>query len=171
MSVAHASRIQASASGFKTAAAAFGEKLNRLSDAAATTPPKEGGWTPAQIGMHLALSNELFTAIVNGAVPMAQPAPAEFAEDANVFSRVPDKVTTFPTLEPPAGVTRAEAEERLRRANEQLLAAIEGLSDERAANHCVQLPFGMVSLYQFADFAGAHMVRHTAQLERAISAG
>ena len=169
MSVAHASRIQASASAFKTAAATFDEKLNRLSDVAATTAPKAGGWTPAQIGMHLALSNELFAGILTGAVVMAQAVPDGFTEDSAVFSKVPTKITTFPSLEPPDGVTRAEAVERLRRANEQVVAAIEGLSDQRGGGHCVQLPFGTISLYQFADFTGAHMIRHTAQLERATA--
>ena len=119
--------------------------------------------------MHLALSNELFAGILTGAVVMAQAVPDGFTEDSAVFSKVPTKITTFPSLEPPDGVTRAEAVERLRRANEQVVAAIEGLSDQRGGGHCVQLPFGTISLYQFADFTGAHMIRHTAQLERATA--
>ena len=169
MSAPHSTRIQASATAFKTAAESFVSSLERLSDDSAAVQPKEGGWTPAQIGMHLALSNELFAGILSGAVPMAQPAPAEFAEDAQVFSRIPNKITTFPSLVPPDGVKRGEALDRLRRANAQLVAAIEGLQPDRAASQCVQLPFGTVSLYQFADFAGAHMLRHTAQLQRTLA--
>ncbi|HEV3484858.1 MAG TPA: DinB family protein [Vicinamibacterales bacterium] len=169
MSAAHSTRIQTSATAFKTAAESFVSALERLSDESATTQPKDGGWTPAQIGMHLALSNELFAGILTGAVPMAQPAAADFSEDAQVFSRVPNKITTFPTLVPPAGVQRAEAIERLRRANQQVLSAIQSLPEDRAVGHCVQLPFGTISLYQFADFTGAHMVRHTAQLQRALA--
>ena len=168
MSAPHSTRVQASATAFKTAADSFVSSLERLTDDSATVQPKDGGWTPAQIGMHLALSNELFAGILTGAVPMAQPAAAGFGEDADVFSRVPNKITTFPSLVPPAEVRRSEAVERLRRANEQVLAAIQALPPDRAS-HCVQLPFGTISLYQFADFTGAHMVRHTAQLQRALA--
>ena len=170
MSTSDSTRIQASATAFKTAADAFVAELERLTDDSAAVQPKDGGWTPAQIGMHLALSNELFAGVLTGAVPMAQPAAAGFVEDAQVFARVPNKVTTFPSLEPPAGVTRGEALERLRLANRQLLAAIESLAVARAKGQCVQLPFGLVSLHQFAEFTGAHMIRHTAQLQRALAA-
>ena len=169
MSAAHHSRIQTSANAFKTAADHFVSALERVGDDAASAQPKDGGWTPAQIGMHLALSNELFAGVLTGAVPMAQAAPEGFAEDGQVFSRVPNKITTFPSLVPPADVKRGEVIERLKRANDQMLTAINALPSERAAGQCVQLPFGTISLYQFADFAGAHMVRHTAQLQRILA--
>jgi uncharacterized damage-inducible protein DinB len=169
MSTSTDSRIQASAAAFETVADAFVTSMERLSDQTAAVPPASGGWTPAQIAMHLALANELFAGVLSGAVGMAQPAATGFAEDPLVFSRVPDKVTTFPSLEPPSGVNRTEALERLRRANEQLLAAIEALPTERATGQCVQLSFGTITLHQFAEFAGAHMIRHTAQLQRALA--
>jgi uncharacterized damage-inducible protein DinB len=169
MSAAHSTRIQVSATAFKTAADTFVSSLERLSDDAATAKPKDGGWTPGQIGMHLALANELFAGILTGAVPMAQTAPAGFAEDPQVFSRIPNKITTFPSLVPPDGVKRDEALDRLRRANDQVFAAIQSLPADRAASQCVQLPFGAISLYQFADFAGGHLVRHAAQLQRALA--
>lgn len=169
MSAAHSTRIQTFATAFKTAADAFVSSLEGLSEDAAMTGPKEGGWTPAQIGMHLALANELFAGILTGAVPMAQAVPAGFTEDPQVFSRIPNKITTFPSLVPPDGVQRGEALDRLRRANDQVVAAIQSLPADRAASQCVPLPFGAISLYQFADFTGGHIVRHAAQLQRALA--
>lgn len=170
MSTSDSTRIQASAAAFKAAADAFVAELERLTDETAAVQSKGDGWTPAQIGMHLALSNELFAGVLTGAVPMAQPAPSAFAEDPHVFSRVPAKITTFPSLEPPAGVKRSEVLERLRLANQQMLQAIEALPADRATSQCVQLPFGLITLHQFAEFTGAHMIRHTVQLQQVIAA-
>jgi hypothetical protein len=96
---------------------------------------------------------------------MAQPAPAGFKESFRA-SAMPAKVKTFPSLEPPAVVSSEVALERLRAAGQQLARAIASLTTERGAGQCVTLPFGTLSLFELADFSAAHVVRHTAQVER-----
>ena len=169
MAQSHQNRLHASVSAFLSASEGMISALERLNDAAATHPPAGGGWNAAQIGYHVATTNDFLAGILTGAIPKAVPAPAGFNENPTVFSGVPSKVTTFPALEPPASATRAEALARLRASTAQAVKAIEGLSGERASGQVVEFPFGAISLYQLAEFLGGHVVRHQAQLQRATA--
>jgi len=143
--------------------------LERLNDAAAMHTPAGGGWTAAQIGYHVATTNDFLGGILTGAIPKAVAPPAGFQENPNVFSQLPTKVTTFAALEPPANVTRAQAISKLRESTAQTVKAIEGLNAERASGQVVEFPFGKISLYQLAEFIGGHVVRHHAQFQRATA--
>lgn len=132
---------------------------------AAEQEPSDGGWTAAQIGCHVAMTNEWVAGILTGAIPGAQPAPPGFTESFNP-SGMPAKIKTFPTLEPPAVVGLEAALERLRTSGHHLSKAIASLTAERGAGHCVSLPFGTLSLFELADFSTGHVLRHTAQVER-----
>lgn len=134
----------------------------------ATRAPKPGGWNAAQIGWHVAKSNHLLSGALTGAVPMAQPLPAEFQEDPFIFSKVPAKIQTFPQLEPPADVSAAAALADLRASIGPTIAAFRALTEERARAHVVQFPMGPLTMYQFADFTVGHVSRHQQQLERAL---
>jgi uncharacterized damage-inducible protein DinB len=144
--------------------------LERLSDAAATKAPAEGGWNPAQIGWHVAVTNEMLAGALTGAVPMAKPIPPEFTEDPAFFSRIPAKVQTFPQLEPPADATLNAALDKLRASIHPVVNALETMTEERAKGHFVQFPMGGMSMYQFADFTVGHVSRHQTQLDRTVAA-
>jgi hypothetical protein len=168
--MAHEDRIQHSITNFRTAMDAIIATLERLSDEAAARKPADGGWSAAQIGAHVAISNDLLAGAVTGTVPMARAVPADFVENPNVWSNVPSKVRTFPQLDPPPSPTRTEAIASLRASIPRVITAIEGMSEERAGTHCVTFPFGDLSMYQFADFVGGHVTRHDGQIQRATAA-
>jgi hypothetical protein len=44
------------------------------------------------------------------------------------------------------------------------------LTPERGSGFCVTLPFGTISLFELADLTAAHVARHIAQVERALTA-
>jgi hypothetical protein len=169
MTQSHQSRIQASVRAFQTASDTLVGALDRLNDDVATRSPQGGGWTAAQIGWHVATTNDFLAGLITGAIPHAVPVPAGFEENPAVFSNLPAKVETFAALVPPATATRAEAIGKMRKSTADTIQAIEGLTPERASGYAAKFPFGLVSLYQVADFIGGHVVRHQAQLERAIS--
>jgi hypothetical protein len=134
----------------------------------ATRAPKQGGWNAAQIGWHVAKSNELLSGALTGAVSMAQPVPPEFQEDPHILSKVPARIQTFPQLEPPADVSAEAALADLRASMGTTITAFRSLTEERARGHFIQFPMGPLTLYQFADFTVGHVSRHQQQLEQAL---
>jgi hypothetical protein len=167
--MAHKDRIQSSVSNFRSAMEGMIAALERLSDEAAGRKPADGGWTAAQIGVHVAITNELLGGAITGTVPMAKAVPADFVENPNVWSNVPSKVQTFPQLDPPPSPSRTEAIARLRASIPGVVKALEGLTEDRAKAHCVTFPFGDLSMYQFSDFVAGHVTRHNAQIQRATA--
>jgi hypothetical protein len=164
--MSHQERVSAQEAAFNAAMRTFEERIGSLDDQTAMRPPADGGWTPAQIAWHVGQTNELLAAVISGAVPTATPAPEGFVENPAIFAGIPDKVQTFPQLVPPDGVTRAEGLSKLKGSTRTYQASLQGLTPERASGHCVDLPFGKLSLYQIADFAAAHVTRHLNQLQR-----
>ena len=150
---------------FHSAHNALVGKLRELPPESAEHRPAAEAWSAAQIGFHVATTNEWIAGVLSGSTPMAQPAPPGFAETFNPRS-LPAKIKTFPTLEPPAVVSAEVALERLRASGHQLSKAIASLSAERGGGHCVTLPFGTLSLFELADFTTAHVLRHISQIER-----
>lgn len=168
MTLSHQNRIHASVAAFQTASDALVSSLNGLSDEAATRTSPDGGWTPAQIGWHVAATSDLLAGMLTG--PGAVPAPPDFSENPAIFKAVPSKVETFPVLQPPASAARAAAIAKLNASAAATVKAIEALQPDRASGHVVQLPFGQLSLYQLCEFIGAHVARHQSQLDRTIAA-
>lgn len=162
----HQQTMQRKIDAFNAVMEQFIRTLERAHDA--TRAPKHGGWNPAQIGWHVAKSNELLSGALTGAVPMAQPLPPEFQEDPQIFSKVPAKMQTFPQLEPPADVSAAAALADLRASIGITITAFRSLTEERARGHFIQFPMGPLTMYQFADFTVGHVSRHQQQLERAL---
>ena len=170
MAAPHDVRIGNAINGLEEATASLVKTLEGLTDAAAQTSPQGGGWTPAQVGLHVAMTNELFAGVLTGAVPMSKPAPAGFVEDPNVFSNAPSKIKTPDPLEPPsAGVTRTDAIRRLRTAQTTTVSALKTLAPDRASGNVMQLPIGAITLYQAAEFLGPHTSRHIAQVQRCLA--
>ena len=143
-------------------------RLRELPPEMAEHRPGEEGWSAAQIGYHVATTNEWVAGVLDGSTPMAQPAPAGFTEGFNPKA-IPPKVKTFPSLEPPSVVSCEVALEKLRASGHHLSKAIASLSADRGAGQCVTLPFGTLSLFELADFTAAHVVRHFGQIERTVA--
>jgi hypothetical protein len=153
---------------FNAAHTSLVNRLREMPPGAAEHRPESDSWSPAQIGCHVALSNELIAGILTGSTPMAQPAPPGFTEKFNA-SAIPAKLKTFPNLEPPHPVSRDAALERLRASGQHMSKAIASLTPTRGTGYTVTLPFGTMSLYELADFSAAHVMRHCHQLDRALS--
>lgn len=167
MPVPHDDRIRNAVSSFEESTNRMVTLLEGLNDEAARRSGPDGGWSPAQVGLHVAITNELFAGVLSGSVPMAQPAPAGFAENPGVFSGVPPRLKTPQPLEPPSiGVTRDIALDRLRAAHRATIGAMRSLDAQRASGHVMQLPFGAITLYQAAEFLAPHTERHIAQIHR-----
>jgi hypothetical protein len=165
----HQNRIHASVSAFQSASEELTGAIERLNDDAARRVPEGGGWNAAQIGYHVAITNDFLSGMLTGTSPAAIPVPAGFVENPSLFKNVPARLETFPQLEPPASVTRAEAVASLRRSTGTTVQAIESLTVERASGYCVQFPMGQLSMYQVAEFIGGHVIRHQQQLQRTIA--
>jgi hypothetical protein len=153
--------------------AAHSSLVNRLRDlppAAAEHRPEQDCWSAAQIGCHVALTNEWIAGVLTGSTPAAQPAPAGFTERFDPGS-LPAKVKTYSTLEPPHPVSRDVALERLRASGQHMSKAIASLTPTRGAGYIVTLPFGTLSLFELADFSAAHVMRHCQQIDRAVASG
>jgi hypothetical protein len=165
MPVPHVDRISAAVTAFQRAHEAFIAELNAISDP--ERAPAGGGWTPAQIAWHVAETNLHVAGMIAGRVPGTKETPG-FSEDPTAFSKIPDRVATpIPDVHPPAVVTRSDAIARLRASEAPTVRAIESLTAERGCDVTADFPFGTINLYQVAEFVGAHVMRHQAQLLRA----
>jgi hypothetical protein len=153
---------------FNAAQSSLVGRLRDLPAEAAEEAPSAGAWSAAQIGWHVALTHDLVASVLLGSHPMAQPAPANFKESFNP-SVIPSRAKNPPPLEPPAGVGRDAALEKLRASGQQLTKAMASLTPERGAGYIVTLPFGTLSLFELADFAAGHVNRHLAQVDRSVA--
>ena len=169
MAAPHETRIQSAVNRFEETNAKMVALLEALSDEAAKRAPSEGSWTPAQVGYHVAVTNELFAGILSGAVPFARQSPPGFSENPDVFASLPSQVRTLPPLEPPPAASRGEVIDKLKSAERALITAIKALPSDRAASQVMDLPFGTITMYQAAEFTGAHVVRHLDQIRRCTS--
>lgn len=147
----------------------FAAKLRSLPPGIAEDRQDRDSWTPAQIGCHVAMTNEWIAGVLTGTTPAAEPRPAGFTEHFNA-SELPATEETFPKLVPPFPVSRDAALERLRISSQHAMKAIAALTTDRGAGQCVRLEFGTLSLFELADFAATHMTRHVAQVDRTIAA-
>jgi len=166
----HAARIRNIESEFGQAIDQLIARLRALDDAAATHQSAEG-WTPAQIGVHVALTNEFLSAVIRGDVKeMYVPRQDDFTESFATL-QLPDKVKTFPALEPPTGASKSDAAEKLHQSGETFAHALPTATLERCVSTCVKMPFGVLfSLYEVAEFATSHVHRHIAQVNRTVGA-
>jgi hypothetical protein len=113
------------------------------------------------------MANEWAAGVLLGTTPLAHPAPPDFVEHFGPID-VP-RQKTFP-LPAPAVIGSETALERLRASGHRMSKAIASLTPERGSGFCVTLPFGTISLFELADLTAAHVARHIAQVERALTA-
>jgi len=153
---------------FNAAQNLLASKLRDAPAPVAERRPDIDAWSAAQIGWHVAQTNDWVAGVLTGSIPMAEPAPPSFKETFHT-KVLPEKLKTFPSLEPPAVVGRDSALERLRASGQNMAKAIAALSPDRGSGYTVTLPFGTMSLYELADFAAGHVTRHIGQMERTVA--
>ncbi len=151
---------------FSAAQQSFLSKLRELDPEGAEHHPSVESWSAAQIGAHVAMANEWTAAVLLGSTPLAQPAPAGFAEQysTNRGSGVAWNVKAFP-LHPPDVISLDNTVERLRTSGHHLSRAIASLTAERGSGYTITLPVGTLSLFELAEYTVAHVSRHSAQLD------
>jgi hypothetical protein len=167
----HAERVARTAEAFEAAMARFLSRLESAPAEAAERPAEGGGWSAAQIGWHVAATNEGFAALVDGSRPMARAPEPGFEETpfADIQSRVPDKLEAPDMFAPPASVTRDEALARARASAQRFATAYRAL-DEQRAGWTIKSILGLLTVAQVGDWAVAHVIRHNAQAKRALGA-
>jgi hypothetical protein len=141
-------------------------KLREMPPGAAQHQADAEHWSAAQLGCHVALTNELIASVITGEKPMAEPAPSGFRE--SFTGGATGMVKVFPTLQPPEIVGRDAALERLRLSGQRMCKAIASLTPERGSGYVVPLPFGTLSLFELADYTAGHVARHASYVERPV---
>jgi hypothetical protein len=141
-------------------------KLREMPPGAAQQQIDDEHWSAAQLGCHVALTNELIASVITGDRPMAEPAPPGFHE--SFAGGATGMVKVFPTLQPPEIVGRDAALERLRLSGQRMCKAIASLTPERGGGLVVALPFGTLSLFELADYTANHVARHASYVERPV---
>ena len=165
----HEDRVRGIHSTFSEATDHLIACLQQLNDNIVTRAPA-GAWTPAQIGCHVALTNEFLAAVLSGAVgEMNVPRPDGFQETLATL-QLPDRVKTFPALEPPAGASKRDAVAKLRQSADVFAKSLSAATSERCGSVCVKMPFGVVfSIYEVGEFATGHIHRHIGQVNRTVA--
>jgi hypothetical protein len=145
---------------------------SRIEGAADRAAPPDGGWSAAQIAAHVALVNESLASVIDGSAPGAAEPPDQFQERPweAIARGVPVRNQAPARFVPPDEVTTADAMDQFRRSTAHLIAAVAGLSPERARHCFTSGVVGTISLYQAGEFALAHMIRHTQQAKRLLEA-
>jgi uncharacterized damage-inducible protein DinB len=166
----HAERIERMRKSYCEAHARFVTRLRNAPGDLVGRTPRDGGWSAAQIGWHVAAVDGIFADLVSGARP-SQPLPVGFHERAwtEIVAGIPQKLEASRGSHPPAQVTREETLTALAASAQKLDAALKGLAEERASRFGVtHKVIGTVTLGQVGDWATAHTIRHNAQAKRVL---
>lgn len=162
----HQQRVEQLATNFGQAQQAVLRRLAALTDEEAVVSPPDGGWNAAQIGWHVATVNLSLRGILCGERGTLAEPPMDFIETWEDKQR-PGKLVAPPSFLPPSGVSRDEAVELVEEASEAMTGAILALTPDNARK-VTQMRFGLISLYQVAEFARMHTQRHLSQLDRVL---
>jgi hypothetical protein len=148
-------------------AAANHRLLQRLRDAGDEGEcGREDRWSPAQIGWHVAVVTRRFAGVISGEVPGAQPVAPDFRERpwAEIVPTVAARLQAPASVQPPPDVTCSQAIVELEAAGKMMLSALDGLGLARASSYGIKSPIvGAINLYQVAEWATAHTIRHNKQ--------
>ncbi len=135
--------------------------------------PRADGWNVAQIAWHVAKVNGSFAGLMTGRIAGAEPAHEGFVERnwSEVVAGVPATIVARGPSIPPPEVAVADALERLRASADEVRHAIGSLTPERGSRFVLRTPItGEISIYQVAEWATAHVIRHNAQAKRVLGA-
>jgi uncharacterized damage-inducible protein DinB len=165
-----ASRVERVLAGFADANRRLVARLESASETEAITTPVAGGWTPAQIGAHVATFNAILAGYVSGARPGARPAPVEFVERpwAEIQATLTGPFSAPQHLEPQGDTTGAASLAALAAAADQVAAAFSDLTVDRADLTISHPRVGAITLLQAGDWIVAHTIRHNAQMKRVL---
>jgi hypothetical protein len=168
----HLARVRRLRESFAEANERLVARLRGATDDAAARATT-GGWTPAQIGWHVAAVTNRFAGLISGEVAGAQPLPAEHVTRpwADVVAAIPPKLKAPESFHPPAKVTREEAISALEGAGMRLARALDRLTPERGRLGITSAVVGTISLYQVGEWATAHVIRHNKQCKLALGEG
>ena len=146
--------------------------LLRAADDAAAARVTDGRWSAAQVGWHVASVNTRFAALLAGDVPAAKPLPDSFVERPwkEIAAAIPGQLEATPAATPPAAVSRHDAIAALEASAVRMARALDTLTPERGTRIGVTNALvGTINLYQVGDWAAAHVARHYAQAQRALT--
>ena len=150
-------------------------RLRRVDHGAAERGPEGGGWSVAQIGWHVAAVTTRFANLMSGDAAGVQPLPPDFVERdwAAIGGSIPSRLQAPRSTEPPPRVTRDEAVAALEAAGVRLARALDLVTAERGAGFGLSSPIvgGTINVYQIAEWATAHVIRHNRQAKRALGEG
>ena len=123
------------------------------------------------MGWHVATVNTRFAALIAGDVPAAKPLPEDFVERPwqEIAAAIPGRLEASAAAMPPPGVTRHDAIAALESSAVKMARAFDTLTPERGGRIGVTSPVvGTINLYQVGDWAATHVLRHFAQVQRAL---
>ena len=150
-------------------------RLRRVEHGAAEHGPDGGGWSAAQIGWHVAAVTTRFANLVSGDAAGVQPLPPDFVERdwTAIGSTIPSKLQAPRGTEPPPRVTRDEAVAALEAAGVRLARALDLVTPERGTGFGLSSPIvgGPINVYQLAEWATNHVIRHNRQAKRVLGEG
>jgi hypothetical protein len=155
---------------------ANGRLIARLRDAAegAVERVPAGGWSAAQIGWHVAAVNTRFAGMISGEIPAAQPLAPDFRERTwdEVMASIPERGVSPAAVAPPADVRRADAVSALIASGEAMGRALAALTEDRGARMGItHRVVGPITVYQIAQWASSHVIRHNRQAKRVLGEG
>jgi hypothetical protein len=155
---------------------AFMKSIDGLSDAQLAYKASDSSWSVEGNIKHLAAVEQTILGMIESA--LKQPANPEKRADIKVtdeqmvqnYENRTNKVKTMTSLEPD-NITFANAAEALAslKANRQKAIGFVTSTREDLRNHVIAYPFGSYDCYQSILILGAHMNRHTQQIEEVKS--
>lgn len=169
---AHAIRIVRLRDEFAAAHARFLARLRGAGADEAERQPADGPWSVAQIGWHVAGVTTQFAGLISGEVPGAQPLSAAYRprEWREIAATIPSQLHAPTRVQPPDTVSRDEAVALLESAAERMRHALDITPAERCGGFGISSPLvgGEITLYQVAEWATAHLIRHNQQAKRVL---
>jgi DinB family protein len=170
LQAAHLARVRHLRESFASANERLVARLRGASDDAAERHNPDG-WSPAQIGWHVASISTRFAALIAGDATGPLPLPESFQERpwAEIAASIPDRLQAPAAAHPPPTVKRAEAVAALEASGTKMARAFDALTSQRGGHmgitHAV---VGTITVYQLAEWATAHIARHNKQAKRIL---
>ncbi len=166
----HLARVRHLRESFASANERLVARLRGASDEAASRS-MTGGWTPAQIGWHVATVTTRFANVMSGDLAAAVPLPEGYVERswAEVATSIPAQLQATESISPPAVVSRHDAISALEASGMRMARALDTLTLERGSRlGLTNRIVGTITLYQVGEWATAHVARHNRQAKRAL---